>query len=358
MSAAARALTTAAVVAAVAGAVTSEEVGGAGNGGEAAAARLPGVHMILIGAGSLGSTFAHEVAKRSFALKRTVRMTIVDDDKVSERNCASQEFTPVHIDRPKAEVVAEYVNQFPTANAIPVVERLTMENAERLIVGDEYTMLVDMVDNVPTRQLIATLGAAFDIPVLHAGMSQMGNGQVTWNYQTFDTFPFSVQNMTPGQWLEMADTLAESEKATDAAAAEEVVNAAAGVVELPPCELAGKRPLILNTSIAAVNAAFTFMGQDVTKDLQDLTKGQPFVGLMSCWETTGQSISVELKERGRIGAAPWGAEKIARGGQPVCPLKQQSQPQTSQALESAPAPSAEETAADVPTTNNEEAHRG
>lgn len=137
----------------------------------------------------------------------------------------------------------------------------------------EGDILIDAVDNIPTRQLLWTLGVSGVVPVMHVGMAQAGTGNVTWNFRGFDTFPLSPQYALDAH--EAAQHKPEEE------ADEEL-----GVQQLPPCELSARRSLILNTAMAAVNSLFIFRGQDITNEMQELTQGEIFTRLVTCWDST------------------------------------------------------------------------
>ena len=192
-------------------------------------------NLVVIGAGSLGSCFAIEAARRASASKRPLSITIVDFDTVEDRNVYSQDFYPSHIGDYKSKVVAEICNQYQGVSANGVVGKFSTDNHE--IVESEGALIVDCVDSIATRQDIWVYCKARDLPCLHLGMSKKGFGLVEWSYKTYDTFSLSpahgVSSINPE----------EDEK-------------------LPPCQLNSMRPLIVKTALCGVWSAFVFMGHD------------------------------------------------------------------------------------------------
>jgi molybdopterin/thiamine biosynthesis adenylyltransferase len=279
------------------------------------------IRFHVVGVGALGATMAVEICRRSAALTLPIEINLYDFDQVEERNCFSQEFIPADIGRSKVEAVARRIDGFPNVKINVQETKLLEKNALDCMQLDNKSIIIDAVDNIPTRQLLWSVGMQTRCPVLHVGMSQMGTGQVSWNYKDFDTFPFSPQNMAPGDYLAARDAAKKMNEEAPAADGEVPTTRAGrirklakreqpllddGVQKLPPCELNAMRGLILNTSMAGVNALFTFIGKDITNHLQAIRQGGTVIGLMTCWKTTIDSHTVELDSRARISVASWG----------------------------------------------------
>jgi hypothetical protein len=178
-----------------------------------------------------------------------------DDDVVEERNVVAQAFLPKHIGEKKVFAVAEMLEGFVHITCYPGIDRVDKNSIAELIKElDEQTIIIDCVDNIPTRQFLWEQGVIHKIPVMHVGMSEKGSGYVQWNYaddkNSIDTF-----HLSPVNWN---GKMPKEEKG-----------------QLPPCELSSMRTLILNTSMAAVNALFIFLGKDIsnfaTKEDAELT---------------------------------------------------------------------------------------
>lgn len=199
--------------------------------------------IALIGCGFVGSVFATEYAKRAYAGKLTVPLACVDDDTVSDRNAANQNFTLLDINKAKAFVVAEsframngtahhYQQRLTDANANAWLDSVTADT-ERPV-----SLLVNAVDNLATRQLVWRLGLTFGIPVLHLGLSEQGTGAVEWTTPVQDGY-----SLKPGN-----------------AVGKVISDPVSGVT--PPCELVRLRSVGWNTSFAAAKAAAIYFGFD------------------------------------------------------------------------------------------------
>jgi len=142
------------------------EVGGAGQVAQAQA------HVVLIGCGGIGSP-----ALQYLAAAGTGRLTLVDSDVVEESNLQRQTiFTPADIGKAKAEIAAGWVRRFDPALAVhAIVERVTVENAERIVEGAH--VVLDGCDNFATRLAISDACVASGVPLTSAAIGRF-QGQV------------------------------------------------------------------------------------------------------------------------------------------------------------------------------------
>lgn len=253
--------------------------------------------ILLVGCGALGSGFAVELAKRSFSLQRSMELHTWDADVVSERNVSAQNFGPRHIGLSKVKAIEEQVAEYKNITYVGHEVRITDENVLDEMKPTHSDIVVDAVDNIPTRQLLWQLGMMSMAPVLHVGMAQMGQGNVSWNFGEYDTFPLSPQ------WASIAESvalsLAKEAKAKAKAENEEPSEGeddGEGLIVLPPCELTARRSLIQNTIAAAINALFIFKGADVTREMQELTQDEIFMHLVTNWNSTGSSHTCRREE--------------------------------------------------------------
>jgi hypothetical protein len=114
---------------------------------------------------------------------------------------------------------------------------------------------------------------------MHVGMTETGAGQISWNYEEFDTFPLSPMFMSPEK-IEALKNAHEEKK--------------------PPCVLNGFRSLITNTYLAATEAAFIFLGRDNNKYVVVETEEGPehveTIGLVTNWHTTSDSRKIVIAQ--------------------------------------------------------------
>lgn len=141
--------------------------------GEVAQRRLKSAKVLVVGAGGLGGPVLQYLAGTGVG-----ELTIVDDDVVEERNLQRQLlYGHSTLGRPKAEAAAERLADInPLIRLNAVVERVTEDSAERLFAG--HHLVVDAVDNLPTRLTTADACQRLDLPLVW-GAVQAVNGQVS-----------------------------------------------------------------------------------------------------------------------------------------------------------------------------------
>ncbi|MDF8333203.1 HesA/MoeB/ThiF family protein [Novosphingobium cyanobacteriorum] len=142
------------------------EVGGAGQ------ARLVESHVVLVGAGGIGSPALQYLAGAGIG-----RITVIDDDSVETSNLQRQTiFTGADIGKPKAEAAAQWVRAFDPALAVTAhVTRISRGNAADLIAGAD--VVLDGCDNFATRLAVSDACVAAGVPLTSAALGRF-QGQV------------------------------------------------------------------------------------------------------------------------------------------------------------------------------------
>ncbi len=135
--------------------------------------RLKSARVCVVGTGGLGGPVLQYLAGAGVG-----HLTVVDDDVVELRNLQRQTlFGHSTVDRPKADAAAERLQGLNELIEItPVTTRVTAETAEGIFAG--HDLVVDAVDNLPTRLVTADACQALDIPFVW-GAVQAVNGQVS-----------------------------------------------------------------------------------------------------------------------------------------------------------------------------------
>ena len=141
--------------------------------GAEALERLASVHVTLCGAGALGSPIAEGLARSGCRM-----LTIVDQDRVEERNLSTQGWDRADIGSPKARLLANALYRAVGAEVEAKPLRLVEHNVRKLLRGSD--LVVDAFDNSPSRQLVTEYCRQNSIPCLHAGLAD-GYGEVIWN---------------------------------------------------------------------------------------------------------------------------------------------------------------------------------
>lgn len=156
--------------------------------GELAQRRLRAARVCVVGAGGLGSP-----ALLYLAAAGVGTLGIVDSDEVELVNLQRQVLhaTP-GIGRPKADSATARLSELdPQIAFVTHRERLTPDNAAQILSG--YDLVIDAVDNYPTRYLISDVCAELGIPVVW-GAVLVTRAQVS----LFWSRPRGAEGLLPG----------------------------------------------------------------------------------------------------------------------------------------------------------------
>lgn len=142
--------------------------------GEKGQAKLLQGRVLLLGAGGLGSPAALYLAAAGVGT-----LGIIDGDVVDESNLQRQVLHGrSQVGVPKVESGAARIADLnPDVEVIPFQERLTSENIDRIF-DQDWDVIVDGLDNFPTRYLVNDASVWKDIPVVHGSIFRF-DGQVT-----------------------------------------------------------------------------------------------------------------------------------------------------------------------------------
>jgi molybdopterin/thiamine biosynthesis adenylyltransferase/rhodanese-related sulfurtransferase len=135
--------------------------------------RLRDAHVLLVGAGGLGSPAALYLAAAGVG-----HITLVDDDRVERSNLQRQ---VLHRDADTGEskvrsAIAALRALNPDIEVTGREVRLTAANARELLAGQH--VVVDGCDNFPTRYVVADACVALGIPLVHGSVFRF-EGQVS-----------------------------------------------------------------------------------------------------------------------------------------------------------------------------------
>ena len=141
--------------------------------GEEAQGRLKAATVCCIGAGGLGGPVLQYLVGAGVG-----RVVIVDDDVVEERNLQRQTlYGTATLGCAKAESAAARLRDLnPLVELIAVTRRVTEDSVDAILGGCD--VVVDAVDNLPTRLLVARACQRLGLPLVF-GAVQAVNGQVT-----------------------------------------------------------------------------------------------------------------------------------------------------------------------------------
>ena len=127
--------------------------------------KLLDAKVLLLGAGGLGSPTALYLAAAGVGT-----LGIVDNDVVDLSNLQRQVIhSSDRVGTPKTESAAETIRGInPDVEVVPYQERLDASNVMRIIEG--YDVIVDGLDNFPTRYLLNDASVRLRIPVVSASI--------------------------------------------------------------------------------------------------------------------------------------------------------------------------------------------
>jgi molybdopterin/thiamine biosynthesis adenylyltransferase/rhodanese-related sulfurtransferase len=142
--------------------------------GERGQEKLLRARVLLLGAGGLGSPAALYLAAAGVGT-----LGIIDNDVVDASNLQRQVLHGTdRIGAPKVESAARTLtNLNPDVKVIPFPERLTSANIDRVF-DQGWDVIVDGLDNFPTRYLVNDASVWKNIPVVHGSIFRF-DGQVT-----------------------------------------------------------------------------------------------------------------------------------------------------------------------------------
>ncbi len=141
--------------------------------GEQGQLKLLDSHVLLIGAGGLGSPAAYYLAAAGVGT-----IGIIDADVVDESNLQRQILhNTKRIGQSKAESARETIEALnPDVKVITYIERLDETNVARIIA--DYDVIIDGTDNFPTRYLLNDAALIANKPVIHGSVFRF-EGQLT-----------------------------------------------------------------------------------------------------------------------------------------------------------------------------------
>lgn len=130
--------------------------------------------VVVVGVGALGS---HLLV---FGRNLPVRFTAVDFDRVEKKNVLAQFHSRMGVGKNKAAALQQALHGLFGVRIDAVPHRLGPDNAEALLGGAD--LVVDCVDDTPTRRVIQETARARDLPCLHGALAADGSyARVMWD---------------------------------------------------------------------------------------------------------------------------------------------------------------------------------
>ncbi len=130
--------------------------------------------VTVVGVGALGS---HVV---QFLRNTPGTLRIVDYDRVEQKNTMSQFHGVTQVNKAKVASLQQTMNFLFKSKIEVIPHKLTKDNQRQLLGGSD--LVIDCLDNGPSRRLVQDFVRAEKIPCLHGALAADGGfGRVIWD---------------------------------------------------------------------------------------------------------------------------------------------------------------------------------
>ncbi len=141
--------------------------------GRHAIERLGTVHIVLCGAGALGSLMADNLVRHG-----AHQLTAIDSDRIEIHNVGTQIYGQEDIGAFKVEVLRSHCFRCTGVEITIHAKRLDENNIRKFLKGAD--LVIDTFDNSSSRKIVTEYCRDHSMPCLHLGMNQ-DYGEVRWN---------------------------------------------------------------------------------------------------------------------------------------------------------------------------------
>ncbi|MEA5601879.1 ThiF family adenylyltransferase [Nostoc sp. UHCC 0252] len=135
--------------------------------------KLKNYPVTICGAGALGANIAENLARSGFD-----KLTVIDRDRIEERNLSTQPYYRSDVGAFKAKILANNLYRAIGTKVDAKTKELTPENTTQLLKDSQ--LIVDAFDNSVARQAVKDYAEKSSISCLHAGLSA-DYAEVIWN---------------------------------------------------------------------------------------------------------------------------------------------------------------------------------
>ncbi len=136
-------------------------------------AKLKKYPVTICGAGALGANIAENLARSGFE-----KLTVIDRDRIEERNLSTQPYYRSDVGAFKAKILANNLYRAIGTKVDGKTKELTSANVNQLL--QDSQLIIDVFDNSVARQLVKDYADKFSIPCLHTGLAS-DYAEVIWN---------------------------------------------------------------------------------------------------------------------------------------------------------------------------------
>ncbi|OUL22041.1 ThiF family adenylyltransferase [Nostoc sp. 106C] len=136
-------------------------------------AKLKNYPITICGAGALGANIAENLARSGFD-----KLTVIDRDRIEERNLSTQPYYRSDVGAFKAKILANNLYRAIGTKVDGKTKELTSANAAQLL--QDSHLIIDVFDNSLARQVVKDYADKSKIPCLHVGLAA-DYAEVIWN---------------------------------------------------------------------------------------------------------------------------------------------------------------------------------
>lgn len=141
--------------------------------GQAALKKRETFHIVICGAGAIGSNLAETLARQGFS-----KLTVIDFDRVQQHNIPTQVYANSDIGTLKVKALQNRLFRDLGIRIDAKNEKLA-ERTTKLLSG--AALVVDAFDNAASRRLVKDYCGQNKIPCVHAGLSGDGFAEIRWD---------------------------------------------------------------------------------------------------------------------------------------------------------------------------------
>jgi molybdopterin-synthase adenylyltransferase len=134
---------------------------------------LKNLPVTVCGAGALGANITESLARSGFC-----QLTVIDRDRIEERNLSTQPYYRSDVGAFKAKIIANNLYRALGVKVDAHSKELTPANVDRLLANS--AAIVDTFDNSVGRQAVKDYCATASVPCLHVGLAS-DYSEIIWN---------------------------------------------------------------------------------------------------------------------------------------------------------------------------------
>jgi tRNA A37 threonylcarbamoyladenosine dehydratase len=136
-------------------------------------AKLKDYPITICGAGALGANIVENLARSGFD-----KLTVIDCDRIEERNLSTQPYYRADVGAFKAKILANNLYRAIGTKVDAKIKELTPANTNQLF--QDSLLIIDAFDNSVARQAVKDYADKKCVPCLHTGLSS-DYAEVIWN---------------------------------------------------------------------------------------------------------------------------------------------------------------------------------